>query len=115
MYVVVNVIKNDELNIKDDIVYYNASISPYTAVLGGNINVPTLWGEATIKIPPLTKANQSFKLIDVGVLNEKTGKKGEQIVKIIIQIPKELSSREFALYEKLRDLNMKKTNAKTIY
>ena len=115
LYVVVNVIKNDELNIKDDIVYYNASISPYTAVLGGNINVPTLGGEATIKIPPLTKANQSFKLIDVGVLNEKTGKKGEQIVKIIIQIPKELSSQEFALYEKLRDLNMKKTNAKTIY
>lgn len=112
LYVIVNIEKNDELNIKDGIVYYNAQISPYTAVLGGNIQVPTLWGEATIKIPPLTKANQSFKLIDVGILDEKTNKKGSQIVKIIIQIPTQISSSEIALYEKLRDLNEKKVNAK---
>ena len=115
LYIVVNIEKNDELKIKDGVVYYNAQVSPYTAVLGGNVKVPTLWGEATIKIPPLTKANQSFKLIDVGVLNEKTNKKGDQIVKIIIQIPSEITSYEMALYEKLRDLNMKKTNAKQIY
>lgn len=115
LYITIKIEKNDELNIKDGIVYYNAQISPYTAVLGGNIQVPTLWGEATIKIPPLTKANQSFKLIDVGILDEKTNKKGSQIVKILIQIPKNITSAELALYEKLRDLNMKKTNGKTIY
>jgi len=115
LYITVNIEKNDELNIKDGIVYYNAQISPYIAVLGGNVQVPTLWGEATIKIPPLTKTNQSFKLIDVGVLDEKTNKKGSQIVKILIQIPTNISSGELALYEKLRDLNMKKTNGKTIY
>lgn len=115
LYITVNIEKNDELNIKDGIVYYNAQISPYTAVLGGNIQVPTLWGEATIKIPPLTKTNQSFKLVDVGILNEKTDKKGDQIVKILIQIPTNISSQELALYEKLRDLNIKKTNENTIY
>lgn len=115
LYIVVNIEKNDELNIKDGIVYYNAQISPYTAILGGNLEVPTLWGEATIKIPPLTKANQSFKLVDVGLLDEKTNKKGSQIVKIIIQIPNEISSNELALYEKLRDLNLKKANGRTIY
>ncbi|MBQ4647163.1 MAG: DnaJ domain-containing protein [Candidatus Gastranaerophilales bacterium] len=115
LYIIVNIEKNDDLIIKDEIVYYNAQISPYTAILGGNIQVPTLWGEATIKIPPLTKANQSFKLIDVGVLNQKTNKKGDQIVKIIIQIPSEITSQEMLLYEKLRDLNLKKTNAKSIY
>lgn len=115
LYIKVNIEKNDELNIKDGIVYYNAQISPYMAILGGNIKVPTLWGDALIKIPPLTKANQSFKLIDVGVLDEKTNKKGSQIVKILIQIPSNVDSAELALYEKLRDLNMKKTNGKTIY
>ena len=115
LYVIVNIEKNDDLKIKDGIVYYNATISPYMAVLGGNINVPTLWGEAVIKIPPLTKTNQSFKLIDVGVLDEKTNKKGEQIVKILIQIPSEISSQEYLLYEKLRELNLNKTNGRTIY
>lgn len=115
LYVIVNIEKNDELTVKNGIVYCSANISPYMAVLGGNINVPTLWGEATIKIPPLTKANQSFKLIDVGVLNEKNNKKGEQIVKIVIQIPSQMTEQEIQLYEKLKEINTKKVNAKSIY
>ena len=84
------------------------------AILGGNITVPTLWGEATIKIPPLTKTGQSFKLINVGVLNKKTGKKGDQIVKIAVQIPSEITDEEYRLYEKLREINSGKKNAKFI-
>lgn len=114
LYVVVQIEQNEELKIKDGIVRYEASISPYTAILGGNITVPTLWGDATIKIPPLTKASQSFKLVDVGILNEKTNKKGEQIVKILIQIPNQISPEEYALYEKLREINLKKKNGKLL-
>lgn len=114
LYIKVNIEKKGELDIKDEIVYYNAQISPYTAVLGGNVSIPTLWGEAMIKIPPLTKANQSFKLIDVGILNDKTGKKGDMIVKIIIQIPDNITAQEQYLYEKLRNINLNKTNGKTI-
>ena len=73
--------------------------------------MPTLWGDATIKIPPLTKTNQSFKLIDVGIMNEKTQKKGDEIVKILIQIPASITDEEFYLYEKLKEINLKKRNA----
>lgn len=114
LYVIVNIEKNDEFKIKNDIVYSEVQISPYMAILGGNVKVSTLWGEATIKIPPLTKANQSFKLVDVGVLNEKTNKKGDQIVKIVIQIPSSISPQEKQLYEKLKELNQNKKNAKSI-
>lgn len=112
LYVVVNIdVVQDELKIKDGTVYYDAFISPYTAVLGGNVKVPTLWGEATIKIPPLTKTNQSFKLIDVGIVDEKTNKKGDEIVKILIQIPKNITDEEYYLYTKLKEINLKKKNA----
>ena len=114
LYVIVNIEKDDEFKIKDEIVYSEVQISPYIAVLGGNVKVPTLWGEATIKIPPLTKANQSFKLVDVGILNEKTNKKGDQVVKIIIQIPNSVTPQEMQLYEKLKELNKNKKNAKSI-
>ena len=67
-----------------------------------------------IKIPPLTKTNQSFKLIDVGILNKKTNKKGDEIVKILIQIPSKITSEEYQLYEQLKEINLKKKNAKFI-
>ena len=112
LYVVVEVENNNsDLNIKDGIVYYNAQISPYTAILGGNIKVPTLWGETTIKIPPLTKTFQSFKLVNVGVLCDKTNKKGDEIVKVIIQIPSSITDEEYQLYEKLKEINSRKKNA----
>lgn len=111
LYVIVEVEDKKELKIENDIVYHEAQISPYTAILGGNVKVPTLWGEATIKIPPLTKANQSFKLIDVGILNKKTNKKGDEIVKVIIQIPSSVTDEEYRLYEKLKEINLKKKNA----
>lgn len=111
LYVIVNIEHNEELKIKDGIVFYDAHIPPYRAVLGGNITVPTLWGEATIKIPPLTKTLQSFKLINVGVLDKKNGKKGDQIVKILIQIPSSITDEEYRLYEKLKEVNSRKKNA----
>jgi len=113
LYIIVNVEASDtekDFKIKDNTVYYNAVISPYLAVLGGNLTIPTLWGTTTIKIPPLTKANQSFKLIETGLLNQKTNKKGEQIVTITIDIEKNLDEDEIELYEKLKELDLKKKN-----
>lgn len=114
LYVIVHIEEPEDLKIKDNIVCYEAQISPYIAVLGGNVTVPTLWGEATIKIPPLTKTGQSFKLINVGVIDKKTGKKGDEIVKIVVQIPSEITDEEYRLYEKLKEINLKKKNARFI-
>lgn len=113
LYIEVEVKKTQDFEIKDGIVYSVAKINPYLAVLGGSLTVSTLWGDKTIKIPPLTKANQSFKLIDAGILNEKTNKKGEQIVTIEIQIPSKLTDEEIYFYEKLKEADLKKINART--
>lgn len=114
LYITVNIEKDEDLTIKNGIVYYNAEISPYRAVLGGNVKVLTLWGEAVIKIPPLTKTNQSFKLIEAGVYDEKTKKKGDEIVNIIIQTPVHITDEEFQLYEKLEEINLNKKNANAL-
>lgn len=115
LYVIIEVEqKHENLSIVDGIVYYNAQISPYKAILGGDVTVETLWGEATIKIPPLTKTFQSFKLVNVGVLDEKTNKKGDEIVKIVVQIPTSITDEEYKLYEKLEEINSKKKNATAI-
>lgn len=112
LYIIVNIEEIENLKIKDDVVYFETFISPYTAVLGGDIKVSTLWGETTLKIPPLTKSNQSFKIMNVGVFDKRQNKKGDEIVKVIIQIPSNISDEEYFLYEKLKEINLKKKNAR---
>ncbi len=114
LYVEINIKENSKFQIKDGIVYFNLSISPYTAVLGGDVKVSTLYGFETIKIPPLTKSSQSFKLVEAGLVDKKTGKKGDEIVTVTIQIPSSITDEEYRLYEKLKEINLNKKNAKAI-
>jgi len=66
------------------------------AVLGDKVKIKTLYGEVNLKIPSGTQSGQEFRLKGKGV-----SKKGNQIVKINIKIPKRLSSQQKNLLEKL--------------
>ena len=80
-------------------------ITPFEAVLGANIEVPTLCGNVSMKIPQNTSTGQKFRLSGQGILDSKTNKKGDQIVTVKIEIPKEMSSEEINLYEQLKKLS----------
>lgn len=71
------------------------------AALGTEIEVPTIDGFITMKIPPETQSGQKFRLIGQGILDSKTNKKGDQHVTVKIEIPKNLSSKEIELYQEL--------------
>ena len=77
-------------------------ITPFEAVLGANIEVPTLCGSVSMKIPPNTSTGQKFRLSEQGVEDSRTKKKGDQIVTIKIEVPKETSAEENRLYEQLK-------------
>ncbi len=57
------------------------------AGLGAKIEVPTIDGRALLKIPQGTKNGQKFRLREKGVLNSRTGKRGDQIVEVDVQAP----------------------------
>jgi len=57
------------------------------AGLGTKIEVPTIDGRALLKIPQGTKNGQKFRLREKGVLNSRTGKRGDQIVQVEIEAP----------------------------
>lgn len=79
------------------------TITPYEAVLGGNISVKTLDGNINVRISPSTQNGQKIRLSGCGInLN---GKIGDMILTIEIQIPKNLSSQEIELYKKLREIS----------
>lgn len=80
-------------------------ITPFEAALGTSIEVPTLDGNVSMKIPPLTSSGQKFRLAQEGTLDPKTSVKGDQVVIIKIEMPKALSIEEIQLYEKLKNLS----------
>jgi molecular chaperone DnaJ len=57
------------------------------AGLGAKIEVPTIDGRALLKVPQGTKNGQKFRLREKGVLNSRSGKRGDQIVQVEVQAP----------------------------
>ncbi|MBE9029865.1 J domain-containing protein, partial [filamentous cyanobacterium LEGE 11480] len=76
-------------------------IAPDEAALGAKVDVPTLDGSVTMNIPAGIKSGQSLRLRGKGWKNTK-GKRGDQMVKVMITVPKELTAIERELYEKLQ-------------
>jgi curved DNA-binding protein len=87
---------------EDADVYTEVPITIYDAVLGGQVDVPTLGGHAKMTIPPGTGSGQKFRLAGKGapVLGQK-GKKGDQYVIVNIVPPKKLKSAQKKAFEEL--------------
>ena len=80
-------------------------VDVYTAVLGGQVNVPTLKGTLALKIPAETQAGKVFRLGGQGMprLNQSNAF-GDLYAKVRIVIPEHISSAERELFEKLAKL-----------
>ena len=79
-------------------------ITPYEAVLGGEIKVPTPEGSVSMKIPAGIRHGQSLRLKGKGWSSPK-GKYGDLFVKIAIATPKNISNEEKQYYEKIREVS----------
>ncbi|MFN9720411.1 MAG: DnaJ C-terminal domain-containing protein [Planctomycetota bacterium] len=72
------------------------------AVLGAKIDVPTLNdGMVVLTIPPGTSSGAKLRLRGKGVLNHKSGERGDQFVTLKIVVPKDLSAEARELFERL--------------
>lgn len=82
-------------------VYLNQSISYAEAVLGADIEVPTLDGKVKLTIPEGTQPGATFRLKGKGIpyLNGK-GARGDQFISVSIDVPKRLNSEQKELLRK---------------
>jgi curved DNA-binding protein len=76
-------------------------ISPEEAVLGAQIEIPTPDGMVTVNVPAGVLSGQSLRLRGKGWTNPR-GERGDQLAKIIIATPKNITLAERELYEKIR-------------
>ncbi len=75
----------------------------YTAVLGGELQVPTLEGNVVLTIPAGTQPGQSFRLKGKGMPGLKSKERGDLFAKIKVHIPRNLTTEEKKLFEKLAE------------
>jgi curved DNA-binding protein len=86
----------------------NVPVDLYTAVLGGEVEVPTLDGNVSLKIPAGTDSGKTFRLRGKGMPDpHKPKQRGNLLVTAQVQVPKKISSRERELFEELADLRKK--------
>ncbi len=78
-------------------------ITMVEAALGAQVEVPTLAGRVRMKIPPGTQTGGIFRLRGKG-LSDLKGGRGDQRVKIVVEVPQNLSAEDKSLLEKLKSL-----------
>ena len=72
------------------------------ATLGGELEVPTLEGKASIKIPSGTQGGTTFRLRNRGIKDLSYGSKGDLNVTVHVEVPTKLNSEQ---KEKLKDFS----------
>jgi curved DNA-binding protein len=105
LYLVVNVQNDPRFERKGDDLHTDVSIDLYTAVLGGEVTVPTLTGNIVLTVPPGTQPGQMFRLAGRGMPHLRNPQQyGDMIAHIKVRIPKNLSQRQRQLFEELANL-----------
>lgn len=110
LFVILDVIPDPILKRDDTNILYTCKVSYIDAILGTTIKVPTVDGKVDLKIPAGTQPNTTLVMAKKGVpILNKSKMRGDQLVRVQIEIPKRLSSEEKKLVEELADLSKNKT------
>ena len=78
-------------------------ISFITAILGGELEVPTIDGGAiSLKIPAGTQSGDKFRIKDKGMTKIRSSSKGDMYVHAFVEIPKSLTKKQKEMIEELK-------------
>lgn len=100
LYVVLHVKDHDIFRREDDNIICEVPVQFTKAVLGGKIKVPTLSGVAELNIPAGTQHGKTFRLRGKGIPSLRGYGRGDQLVKVQVEIPTHLSDNQ---KQKLRE------------
>ena len=103
LFLRVRLARHPEFSVDGNDLVHEVKIAPAQAVLGAELRVPTLEGEAKLKLPAGTQGGQKFRLRGCG-LPGVSGTRGDLYVAVQIQLPKELTERERELWTELANI-----------
>jgi curved DNA-binding protein len=105
LYLRISVLPHRTLRREGDDLACEIPVSLYTAILGGEVAVPTLKGEVMLKIPPETQSGRRFRLKGLGMPRLKNPKAiGDLYAEVKVVLPQKLNSKEKELFAELASM-----------
>ncbi|MCM8820272.1 MAG: molecular chaperone DnaJ, partial [Candidatus Omnitrophica bacterium] len=105
LYVIVEVEPHPIFERHGNDLYTQINISFVKAILGGEVEVPTLNGKVSMKIPPGTQSGKIFRLRGKGIVDLHTKVVGDELVKVNVLIPTKLTSQQRQLIEEFAKIS----------
>ncbi len=100
LYIVLSVRDHELFERQGDDLFCEIPIKFTLATLGGNIEVPTLFGKASLKLPAGTQSGTTFRLRGKGMPSLRNrGDQGDQLVRVHVEVPQSLNSEQRKLLE----------------
>ncbi len=113
LYVVVHVKEHPLFHREEQDVFVVVPMSFVQAALGAQIDVPTLDGVVKLKIPEGTQTDKVFRLKGKGIPSLHGGPRGDQHVKVMVETPTNLTSKQRKLLEEFGEENTLSANPQT--
>jgi molecular chaperone DnaJ len=110
LYVIIHVKEHEIFERHGDDLFCEMPLKFTLAALGGTVEVPTLTSKVNLKIPAGTQSGQIFKLRDHGITNLRSQRKGDQLIRVVIDVPKKLTKEQAEKLEEFADLCQDSTN-----
>lgn len=104
LYLVISVQPHSVFERKGDDLNVEVSVPLTVAVLGGEVQVPTLKGKLSLKIPPETQNGRVFRLSGQGMPHTGRTVRGDMFARVNLVLPTGLSDQEKELFQKLKEL-----------
>lgn len=105
LYLIVNVQDDPRFERNGDDLTTEITVDLYTAVLGGEVQVPTMTGSVTMKIPEGTQPGRVVRLKGRGMPVLKTRDAfGDLYVRVNVELPTDLTAKEKALFKELANI-----------
>ena len=102
LYVGINIKPHSLFEREDTEVICQIPIPYTTAALGAEIEVPTLEGSTTLKVPAGTQSGHVFRLKNMGIQKIGSNRRGDQHVQVRVKVPKKISDEHKVILESLK-------------
>ena len=111
LYMIVKLKSHPFFKVEGDDINSEISITPAEAVLGSEIEIPTIDTPVKMIVPPGTQNDKVLRLRGKGLPHQKREGRGDHFVKVKINIPTITTDEEKRLYQELAKLQKKKNNS----
>ena len=105
LYIVISVKEHELFERQGEDLFCEIPIKFTLASLGGSIEVPTLFGKASLKLPAGTQSGTTFRLRGKGMPNLRGAAQGDQLIRVHVEVPQSLSAEQRRILEEFAKIS----------